>query len=177
MSVGLDGQVEAVARDVGVGLRQQREVAGVAVGDRGGHVRREVHRALRVRRRAAHEGHAAGGEVAEVDGATAVRAADRDRDVLGALRRSLGVPRAEDPEPPHEVAAAVATRGAVVRADGEVDAPPGRQQLVGDLHARGPGTHHEDRARGELGRIAVAARVQLRDVGVVGEDRGDHRAL
>jgi hypothetical protein len=105
------------------------------VGDVVAEVRREAQGAVAERCGPADEGDAVGGEVAEVDGVAAVRAANRDRDVLRAQGRGLGVPHAEDSKPPDEVAPAVPSRGPVMRADGEEDAPPRLPKLVSDLHA------------------------------------------
>src|SRR5581483_9640038 len=101
----------------------------------------------------------------EVDGVTAPRPADRDRHMLGAQRRSRQLPPAEDAEPPDVVPSAVAAGRPVVRADGEVDPPPGLLELGGDLDAGGPGPDHEDVARPELLRVAVVSGVDLPDVG------------
>ena len=127
------GKVEAVACDVGVGLVQQGEVVGVAGRDVVAQVGAESHLAAFVRRRAPDEDHALSGEVTEVDGVTAIGTADRDRDVLGSQRRSGQVPLAENAEPPDVVPAAVAPRRPVMRADREVDLPPGLLQLGRDL--------------------------------------------
>ncbi len=89
------------------------------------------------------------------------RAADRDRDVLRAQRRGVGLPLAEDAEPPDEVAPAVASRRPVVRADREVDPAARALQLVGDLHTGRPGADDEDGAVGQLPRVAVGAGVEL----------------
>ena len=169
-------QVEAVARDIGVRLVEHREVVGVAGREIRREPRLEGHHAVAERRRAADERHAPRREAAVVDGLAAVGAADREGDVLG-RRRRLGVPLVEHAEPPDVVAAAVAARRTVVRADRDVDAAAGLEQLLGDLRARGAGADDEDGAVGELAGVAVVGGMHLRDAGAVGDDPREDRAL
>ena len=140
-------------------------------------VRREAQGAVVEGSSPADQGDAAGGEGAEVDGVAAVRAANRDGDMLRAQRRSLSVPQAQDPEPPAEVAPAVPSRGPLVRADGQEHAPPRLPELGGDLHSRRSGPDHQDVAVGQLPRVAVGAGVDLRQSRVVGNDRRDDGSL
>ena len=170
-------QVEAVAGDVGVGLVEQREQVRVAGGDVAREVGCEPHPAVDEGVRAADHRDPGRGELAEVDGVTAVGPAHRDGDVFGALGRRREVPLAEDPQPPDEVAAAIATRRSVVRADGQPDLAAGAAQLVGDLHAGRPRADDEHSAVGQLRRVAVVARVQLGESGGLRNDRRDHRHL
>ena len=174
---GSSGRSSPERGDERVGLLEQREVVGVALRDVLREVGREPERAVVIGGHEPEQRDAAALEVTEVDGAPAVRSADRDRDVRGALRRSLRVPLVEDAEPPAEVTPAVAARRTVVGTDAEVDAPAGAAQLVRDLHAGRPRPHDEDRAVGQLARVAIAARVDLRDVRVLRDDRRDQRLL
>ena len=81
---GLGRQVEAVALDVGVGGVEHRVMAAVAGGDVLREIGREAQRAVLVGRRHAEQRDALACEAAEVDGASAMGAADRDGDVLDA---------------------------------------------------------------------------------------------
>ncbi len=106
-----------------------------------------------------------------------MRPADRDRDVLGAQRWGLGVPFAQDAEPPDEVTSAIPARGAVVGTDRQVDAPARAQQLIRDLHAGRSGSDDEHGAVGQLTadcgmRWSAAARPCL-----VGQNRRYPRTL
>ena len=73
--------------------------------------------------RAPQQRNSAHREVTKVDGVAAMSAADGDRDVLGTRRDCLGIPLAQHPEPPDEITSTIAARWAIVRADGQVDAP------------------------------------------------------
>jgi len=86
------GKIEAVPLDVGVGLVEQRQVVRVAVGDVVADVRCEANGTVVERSGPAHEGDAAGGEGAEVDGVAAVHATDRDGDMLRALGNVTSTP-------------------------------------------------------------------------------------
>ena len=170
-------QVEPVARDVGVGLVEQRRVIGVAAGDVLAEVRCEAQDAVLEGRSHPDQLDAARGEVAEVDGVTAVRATDRDRDVLCTQGRGFGVPEAQNAEPPAEVATAIPARGSVVRPDGEVDRPPRLSKLVGDLDARRSGPDDQHGALGQLCGVAVAAGVHLQRYRAIGNDRREDGTL
>ncbi|MNN41141.1 hypothetical protein D3C81_1552410 [compost metagenome] len=50
-------------------------------------------------------------------------------------------------------------------------------QFIGDLHARGTGTHHQHRAFRQLLRVAVSGRVHLLHARRLHGNRRDHRAL
>src|SRR5262249_23482468 len=104
-------QVESHPLDVCVGLVQPTEVVCVASGDVLAQIAGKPDRAAGERGSAANQDHPARREVPEVDRVAAKCSADRDRDVLGALRRSVRIPLAEDSEPPDEVTPAVASRG------------------------------------------------------------------
>ncbi len=110
------GRSSAVALDEDVRLVQERQVVRVALSDVDAEIGRQPQHAVAEADRAAEQQHPAVREVAEVDGLAAVRAADHDRDVLGAARRRLHVPLAEHAEPPAEVALAIPPRRPVVRA-------------------------------------------------------------
>ena len=155
------GQVETVAGDVGVGLVEHRQVVGVTVVDVDAEVGAKCMTPSSNDPATAHQRDAAGGEGPEVDGVAAVCTADGDGHVLGATRRRRSIPLAENPEPPAEVAAAIASRRPVVRPDREVDLAARLLEFVGDLHARGSGSDDEDGAGGQLLRIAVGTGVNL----------------
>src|SRR6185312_2299259 len=106
-----------------------------------------------------------------------VRSADRDRDVLRALRRSVRIPLAENAKPPDEVAPAVASRGTGVGSNRQVDAPSGSQQLIRDLHPGRSGPDDEDRTVGQLIWVAIATRVHLHRPGIGRNDRRDQWTL
>ncbi len=148
------GQVESGAADVGVGRLEQRQVVGVATGDGLTQVRGEPDRPVLEGVGAPEQRDALRGQVAEVDGVAAAGAADGYRDMLGALRRGLGVPQAQNAEPPDEVASPVPSRGPVVGADGQVDPSSRLLQLFGDLHPRRPGPDDQDGAVRQPARVA-----------------------
>src|SRR5690349_639232 len=143
------GEVESVERDVGVGFIEQREIVRITGRDVAAKVGRKAHAAVTERCRAADEGYALGGKVAEVDSMAAVCAAHRDGHVLGASGWRSGFPLPENAQPPDIVPPPVAPRRPVVRADREVDLPARLPELGGDLHARGPGADHEDVSCGQ----------------------------
>ena len=89
----------------------------------------------------------------------------------------LVVPVAENPQPPDEILAAIGPGRPVVRADRQVDALAGAQQLVGDLGARRSGADHQHRTIGQLAGIAVGVGMDLHDPGLRRHDGGDDRAL
>ena len=87
------------------------------------------------------------------------------------------VPLAQHPQPPAEVAPAIAARGPVMRPHGQMDRPPRAAQLVRDLHARRTRTDDQHRAGRQLVRVAVVAGMDLRDARIAGNDGRDDRLL
>ena len=117
------------------------------------------------------------GQGAEVDGVSAVRPADRDRDMLGPARGRRRIPLTEDSKPPAEVAPAVTSRRPVMRADREVDLATRPLQFVGDLHTRRSRADNQDGACGQFLRVVVRAGVDLMNSAAVRDDSRDDRLL
>ena len=88
--------------------------------DIGGKIRIETHHPFLERLGAANERHTLGGETAKIDRVSTVRTAHRDRDVFCTRIRGGGIPLAENPQPPDEIATTVASRRSVVRANRQV---------------------------------------------------------
>jgi hypothetical protein len=84
-------------------------------------------------------------------------AAHGDRDVFGVRRRSYRFPFVEDTQPPDEVSSSIASRGAAVGSDGEVDLPSGLLYIVCDLDPRGTSADYEGGSLWKLLRVAVRA--------------------
>lgn len=64
-----------------------------------------------------------------------------------------------------------------MRADGQIDLAPRLYQLIGDLHAGRSGTDDQHSAIGQLLWIAVLRRMDLKNVGLLGDDGRDYRDL
>ena len=97
---------------------------------------------------------------------------DGDRDVLGTWDDGLRVPLTQHPEPPDEITSPITTRRAIVRADGQVDAPSGTHQLVGDLNTGRTSTDYQNCAIAQLGGIPVVGGMDLLDPGFDGTTLG-----
>ncbi len=172
-------EVEPVASDVLIGRVEQRQVVLVAVG---GCCRRgpgaklmapSPYDAVRPARRMP-----LCGEGTEVDGVAAVRAADGDRDVLGARQAVAASPTGRG----HRATSRNRARGSGAVADraGRRRGRPGGRTSAARRRSARRTTRRRPRARtlGELPRVAVGARVDLvKETGVVGNDGRDHRAL
>src|SRR5215475_875834 len=127
-------------------------IAPVKIGDQ---VRREADRAVGVGFRPPDENHSPRGKMPKVDRMAAAHAAHRDRHMFPARLLRYRIPFAQDAQPPAVIATAIGPRRTIVRADREVDAPPGFEQFFRDLGARGTRSDDEDRSVGQLRRIAV----------------------
>ena len=174
---GLLGQVEPFAACIGVGFVQHGKVIGITECDAVGKIGRKAHHPAVEVLSPAGQHHSARGQVTEIDGVPPARAADGDGDVFLPGLANGGAPLAEDAKPPHEIPPAIAAGRPVVRTNGKMDAAPGAQQLIGDLHPGRPGADHQHRALRELGGVAVGAGMDLDDPGFCRNQGRDDRAL
>ena len=158
-------QAQSIALSKDIRLIEQIEVHAVALDDVRGQIVGESHDAICIPRGPAMQRDALGSKHAEVHGAAAIRTAEGDGHVLRTLGGGLHVPQAQCPEPPDDVAAAIATRRARMGTDGQIHIAAGAAQFIGDLHARRAATHHQHAPVGELLRVAVVVGVHLQHRG------------
>ena len=123
---------------MGVGPLDEARIGGVAVGEAFGQIGREREHAVVRRADPSQQGHASGGEAAEVDGLAAMGAGDHRQQPRRPALFHRGLIDPQLAQPPDQVAATVAPRQPGVAADREIDAAAGAQQFIGDLRADAP---------------------------------------
>ncbi|MNM82084.1 hypothetical protein D3C81_941070 [compost metagenome] len=174
---GLFRQVESVARDVGIRRVQQRQVISVTGSDVARQILLERHHAVVEGLGQPHQRHALLGQSPEIDGLPTTRTAHGDGDVLAPRLHGFQIPKPQHPQPPAEITVAIGARRTVVLADRQVDLLAGTLQFIGDLHTGRTGTDHQHTALGQLLRVEILGRVNLRDRAVCRRNRRDDRTL
>ncbi|MNL04233.1 hypothetical protein D3C87_1247980 [compost metagenome] len=170
-------QVQAIARHVGICGIQQRQVVLVASSDVPRQILLERHHAVVERLGQAHQRYALLGQRPEIDGLPATRTTHRNGDVLAPRLHGFQIPKPQHPQPPAEITVAISARRTVVLADRQVDLFTGTLQFIGNLHTGRTGTDHQHAALGQLLRVEILGRVNLRDRAVCRRNRRDDRTL
>src|ERR1051325_7474890 len=130
----LQREIEAIARDKGVGFIQYREIVRVTLRDIIRKVLRKGHHTVFEGFRLANQRHPLRSEAPEVDRLAATGAAYRDRDMSLARVLRLAIPFAEPAQPPDEVTFAIGARRTVMGTDREIDSPSRALEFIRDLH-------------------------------------------